>query len=103
MTTQVDITCADCGACTAGDWYVVHDQLWREFGAGRRCLHSRCLERRMGRELEPEDLLVCPATTMHPRFGQMIRDVIARGDQVAAWLVEHRQQARIVRAMERRA
>jgi hypothetical protein len=63
-----DFTCLDCGVDTSGDgiaeYYIVTDELWRSAhpaGAGMLCVG--CLERRIGRRLEPHDFVDCPVNT----------------------------------------
>lgn len=54
--------CEDCGACTFGEYYTVHDDVWAqtgildtddEDGTGHLCVG--CLEKRLGRVLTPQD------------------------------------------------
>jgi hypothetical protein len=53
--------CMDCGADTANEYFIITHELWADAvgGPGKICL--ACLERRLGRELTPEDFLPCPA------------------------------------------
>jgi hypothetical protein len=72
--------CRDCGVdttpCTGRrgcrhdgkwEWYMVHDWLWKSAGmpeAGYLCIG--CLERRIGRELKPDDLIGAELRRAHP-------------------------------------
>jgi hypothetical protein len=55
--------CIDCGTDTTGEYYVVRHELWADAvgdpRAGKLCVG--CLETRVGRRLEPDDFLPCPA------------------------------------------
>jgi hypothetical protein len=50
-------SCVDCGVDTshAGEFYMVHDAVWRAAGdiAGKLCIG--CIEARLGRQLKPAD------------------------------------------------
>ena len=49
--------CHDCQAHTGviGDYYMVTDALWETYGCKDGMLCISCLEKRIGRELDPED------------------------------------------------
>ena len=52
--------CADCAICAVDccdidEYYLVHDDLWKEFGVVHGMLCVGCLEQRMGRQLTPAD------------------------------------------------
>ena len=54
--------CVDCG--DTRDYYLVNDTVWAEAGLKpRQCCCRKCLAARLGRPLEPRDLLICPANT----------------------------------------
>ena len=60
---RVEGRCSECGklCLIPKDVYIVRGEIWREAGmAGWNsgCLHQRCLEKRIGRRLTPNDLLV---------------------------------------------
>jgi hypothetical protein len=48
------LNCDDCGENTYYEYYVVRDELWREYGS-EWMLCVGCLERRMGRHLVTDD------------------------------------------------
>lgn len=54
--------CRDCGIHTGvtGEYYMVRDELWDEFGCGHGMLCIACLEQRMGRILIPQDFTNAP-------------------------------------------
>lgn len=60
--------CDDCGVDTAPDecidgtweWYMVHDEIWAEFGTAEGFLCVGCLENRLGRELTEHDFMEVP-------------------------------------------
>jgi len=58
--------CKDCGIDTLGknngDYYMVTDNLWERFGAGKSCLCLSCFETRLGRRVVKSDLLDCPVS-----------------------------------------
>jgi hypothetical protein len=62
----VSSICVECGKpCYFHEEYVVKDETWAEAGmvgwaSGR--LHRTCLEKRLGRTLQPEELLAWPAS-----------------------------------------
>lgn len=59
--------CKDCGIDTKNDlkdFYMVKDQLWKEFGVGKGMLCIDCFEKRLGRKLAPSDLMFCFVNTM---------------------------------------
>ena len=68
--------CKDCGVNTKeiGEYYAVHDPVWRQSGLGENdgklCLG--CLEKRIGRQLTPEDFKKVPINASRsvksPRF-----------------------------------
>lgn len=43
--------CAGCGENTELEYYMVHDELWEEYGVGNDLLCIGCLEVRLGRTL----------------------------------------------------
>lgn len=48
------LDCDDCRMSTFGEFYMVHDRLWDQYGSeGMLCVG--CLESRMGRQLVTED------------------------------------------------
>lgn len=52
------MTCHDCHIDTRKDksnFYMVHDQLWEEFGEGENYLCWDCFENRIGRKLQKQD------------------------------------------------
>lgn len=66
MTTFIGAHCEDCGVgtFTAGEYYMVRDELWEQAWAGRRkpwhslgreILCIGCLEKRIGRTLKRSD------------------------------------------------
>jgi hypothetical protein len=60
---ETAVLCLDCGIDTFRDeFYIVDDALWLDAnpaGAGMLCVG--CHERRLGRELTPDDFTDCPA------------------------------------------
>lgn len=64
--------CADCGADTIDERYMVDHELWERFVGWRECgdlnvygpgsayLCVGCLEGRIGRRLAPDDFIGCP-------------------------------------------
>jgi hypothetical protein len=66
MTGQRDAPCADCGIetarCFSADWYMVHRELWAQYGVPEGFLCLACFERRLGRNLDVADFLVCPVS-----------------------------------------
>jgi hypothetical protein len=64
MVSTYTTKCADCGLDTiaAGEWYMVHDQIWQQAwgsleytGPGQQVLCIGCLENRIGRKLTSAD------------------------------------------------
>ena len=48
-------TCEDCGEKNY-NMYMVNDDLWKEYGNEEMTLCKSCLEKRMGRELNKDDI-----------------------------------------------
>lgn len=61
MKRAPDFTCKDCGENTAAinEYYMVLRRLWNFYAPGVRMLCVGCLEKRMGRELQPGDFHPC--------------------------------------------
>jgi hypothetical protein len=75
---RVAALCADCGKDTLGtpegDWYVVHDHVWKAAGMEPDgFLHRACLERRLGRKLTPADYTNAPVNA------KFLRDLVEAG------------------------
>ena len=78
---MTDASCHDCGKDTFAndkDYYMVKDDLWKEHGVGKGFLCIDCLEQRLGRKLELEDILLCPLTTL---FNPYTRNIILETTQ----------------------
>ncbi|WP_040478854.1 hypothetical protein [Mariniradius saccharolyticus] len=58
--------CADCGkyARKKDEFYMLKDELWQAHGVGKGLLCIPCMERRLGRPLQPDDLQDVPANTL---------------------------------------
>jgi hypothetical protein len=69
------LDCVLCGVDTAliGERYMVNSELWDEYGAYDGCLCIGCLERVMGRKLEPADFTDA-LTNSHPGKSERLRD-----------------------------
>jgi hypothetical protein len=54
--------CRSCGINTdrIGEYYMVHNELWKCAGLGNGMLCIRCLERRLGRRLHKRDFTRYP-------------------------------------------
>lgn len=53
--------CKDCGKDTykkQEDYYMVRHELWKVWGVGMLCMS--CMEDRLGRKLNSQDILKCP-------------------------------------------
>jgi hypothetical protein len=63
-----DFSCHDCGVDTVeiGEYFMVHDSVWRKAGGGS-LLCIACLEKRLGREVDPRDftLAACNLEMLH--------------------------------------
>ena len=87
------IDCVDCGRSTVDEWYMVHDDLWVAAGMERLggCLCVRCLERRLGRLLSPDDLAREPVNApgyQHPetdRLAELKRSAAERRPWPRLW------------------
>lgn len=55
---MTDWDCAICGSDTQLEYYMVHDEIWKQFGVDP-LLCLGCLESRMGRELDSSDFTDC--------------------------------------------
>lgn len=57
------LDCVLCGVDTSeiGEYYMVTDTIWGQYGSARGCLCIGCLEKQMGRELRRDDFKYCPA------------------------------------------
>lgn len=69
--------CDGCGRDTVAspfEWYTVHDQIWAETGLDTHdaVLCVGCLERRLGRHLQPKDFPDVP--TNEPRVNERLLD-----------------------------
>jgi len=67
--------CLDCRVDTLAtrDWYMVHDELWREVITHKdpptnRFLCVACFERRLGRELKPSDFMDAPVNVPNSKL-----------------------------------
>ena len=51
--------CKDCGRNTMAlkEYYMVKDHVWNQAGGGKGMLCVDCLEKRLGRQLTPEDFI----------------------------------------------
>ena len=67
--------CVDCGEDKEGEYYMVADEVWAASGLGKNdgMLCLGCLERRIGRELVPEDF-----TALWPSDAAWQRHLAAR-------------------------
>jgi hypothetical protein len=69
------VFCSDCGTntCVAGgDYYMVANDLWEEFGNGDGMLCLTCLSARVGRPLAIYDFTAAPVNNLI-RFGFALR------------------------------
>lgn len=59
LTSIQDSHCTACDVDTSaiGEYYMVHNNLWKRYGCGRGMLCIGCLEERMGRELTGDDFI----------------------------------------------
>jgi hypothetical protein len=76
--------CADCGLDTleAGEWYMVHDEIWDEIWAwddvlSRQILCIGCLEKRIGRRLTGNDFTYAPINNPPGFMSDRMRDRLA--------------------------
>jgi len=55
-------TCIDCGINTKDieEYYMVKDHIWESYGSRNGMLCIGCLEKRMSRQLNPDDFSDCP-------------------------------------------
>lgn len=61
-----NLHCIDCDVNTEdiGEYYMVHVGVWpKEIGPHNGMLCIGCLEKRIGRQLTPEDFTLCPLNT----------------------------------------
>ena len=58
--------CIDCGVNTAdnNNYYMIHNELWAQYGAKQDVLCFKCLEKRMGRKLKYTDFNDAPINTI---------------------------------------
>lgn len=62
--------CNDCGLYTYNyEYYMVNDSIWDKYGAGTKMLCIKCLEKRIGRELQSTDFKHLPINYMAAREG----------------------------------
>jgi hypothetical protein len=93
MRAERIVRCTDCppGACDGCGrdtvappyaWYTVHDQIWADTGLGTHdaVLCVVCLERLLGRQLQPEDFPDVP--TNKPRVNDSARLLDRKGYQL---------------------
>ena len=76
---KVDMRCADCGKDTSEDlkdYFMVRDNLWAEYGVGRKLLCMDCFEKRLGRKLRKEDLTDCIVNTQWNPYTKRILGTI---------------------------
>ena len=59
------LDCIWCGVDTAeiGEFYMVRNEIWDEYGPKTGCLCIGCLEDRIGRQLRPDDFKDAPINT----------------------------------------
>ena len=62
IAPEIVTRCCDCGAGTIvlGEWYMVHDAVWKAAGAPDGYLCIGCLETRLGRTLSASDFTAAP-------------------------------------------
>lgn len=58
FTRQKSFCCYDC-EIEDPDYYMVKEEIWKEYGASLGQLCFKCLEKRMGRKLKVEDFTDC--------------------------------------------
>lgn len=56
--------CKDCKVDTQLEYYMVHDELWEEYGCDLGVLCVGCLENRMNRQLTPADFTDYPVNSV---------------------------------------
>jgi hypothetical protein len=66
--------CVDCKVDTDenGEYYMVTNNIWRNYGAGRGMLCIGCLELRIGRKLDKYDFMNVPVNYLGYRSERMI-------------------------------
>ncbi len=62
---DLDWDCGDCGKSTLNEYFMLKHALWRSLDVKCPLLCIMCIERRLGRELTPDDFLDCPLN-QHP-------------------------------------
>jgi hypothetical protein len=90
---QIVSACADCGIGTIrlGEWYMVHDEIWKQAWRGRRkswqvlpgqeVLCIGCLEKRLGRTLIAGDFTAASVNDPHKRImSERMRDRLIAAD-----------------------
>lgn len=69
--------CVDCKKYALkdiADYFIVTDDLWKEFGVGRGLLCWTCFEDRIGRSFEKEDFNDCPANKQNPKIQELNKE-----------------------------
>lgn len=83
------IIVSHCGRCLKDvyednkDYYMVNDNLWKGFGNGDGKLCWDCLEERMGRPINANDLIICPLNTT---FNFHTRSILINAGRINAAL-----------------
>jgi hypothetical protein len=64
---RLNEVCRDCGRDTAREYYKVHDSVWAQTGLGPKDgeLCIGCLEKRIGRRLQPQDFPPANINKLH--------------------------------------
>jgi hypothetical protein len=51
---------------------MIKDELWKKYGVGYRMLCMDCIENRLGRKLQKDDLTDCPLNTEDNEYTKAI-------------------------------
>lgn len=96
VTDTIDlIGCADCAicgvdCCEINEYYMVHNDLWEQYGVVHGMLCVSCLEQRMRRELTAADFMpgagdnILPINGPDQHHSARLTERLRRQDEVAA-------------------
>jgi hypothetical protein len=88
----VDFSCEDCGS-DYDEHYMVQNDIWKVYGAGKGMLCIGCLEKGMGRKLRGQDFIDLPINEINPETQSLrLRDRLSTEPLKAAPSADDRRE-----------
>jgi hypothetical protein len=88
----VDFSCEDCGS-DYDEYYMVQNDIWKVYGAGKGMLCIGCLEKGMGRKLRGQDFIDLPINEINPETQSLrLRDRLSTEPLKAAPSADDRRE-----------